>query len=333
MRVAQIGAGYFARFQAEAWARLPGAALIGVADLDAHKAASLGPSFADAAEMLATLRPDIIDIATPPTTHEALIELALTHRPRAIICQKPFCETLAQASRVTRLAMDAGIPLLIHENFRFQPWYRALKPRLTDGSIGDLHQITFTFRPGDGQGPQAYLARQPYFQTMPRFLIRETGIHWVDTFRYLLGEPEAVDADLRRMNPAIAGEDAGRFTFRYANGLRAVFDGNRCLDFPSDDPRLTFGTLLAEGTGGAIRLAADGALLLRRVGEAAEETLLPPTPPRGFAGDCVAAFQAHVIAGLTEGATIETHASAYLRNLEIEEALYRADATEQVVRL
>ncbi|MEO0763052.1 MAG: hypothetical protein AAFZ09_14815, partial [Pseudomonadota bacterium] len=60
----------------------------------------------------------------------------------------------------------------------------------------------------DGQGPDAYHARQPYFQRMPRFLVHETAVHWIDTFRYLMGEAETVYADLRRLNPAIAGEDA-----------------------------------------------------------------------------------------------------------------------------
>ena len=35
--------------------------------------------------------------------------------------------------------------------------------------------------PGDGQGPDAYLARQPYFQAMERFLVHETAIHLIDT--------------------------------------------------------------------------------------------------------------------------------------------------------
>ena len=42
---------------------------------------------------------------------------------------------------------------------------------------------------------------------MPRLLIHETGVHYIDTFRYLFGTPTAVHADLRRCNPVIAGED------------------------------------------------------------------------------------------------------------------------------
>ena len=93
---------------------------------------------------------------------------------------------------------------------------------------------------------------------MPRFLMHETGVHYVDTFRYLLGPPDGVYADLRRLNPAIRGEDAGLFVLDYAGGARAVFDGNRLLDFPTDDPRRTFGTATLEGTEATLELAGDG---------------------------------------------------------------------------
>ena len=36
--------------------------------------------------------------------------------------------------------------------------------------IGTPYQISFKMRPGDGQGKNAYLNRQPYFQKMERFL-------------------------------------------------------------------------------------------------------------------------------------------------------------------
>ncbi len=104
----------------------------------------------------------------------------------------------------------------MHENFRWQPWYREAKRLIDSGTLGTLHSIAFRLRPGDGQGLDAYLDRQPYFQRMPRFLVFETAIHWIDTFRFLLGEVEAVAARLRRINPAIDGEDAGYIIFEFA---------------------------------------------------------------------------------------------------------------------
>ena len=56
--------------------------------------------------------------------------------------------------------------------------------------IGEPFQITVRMRPGDGQGKNAYLNRQPYFQKMERFLIHETGIHFIDLFRHFFGEIE-----------------------------------------------------------------------------------------------------------------------------------------------
>lgn len=325
LKVAVIGAGYFARFHHEAWDRVPTVALVGVADRDLEKARASGaPAFDDGEAMLRATEPDIVDIATPPPTHEAMIDLALESGAKTVICQKPFCGALEPARRAVSRATEAGIPLVVHENFRFQPWYRALKAELDAGRVGAVSQVTFRLRPGDGQGPDAYLERQPYFQKMKRFLIHETGIHWVDTFRYLMGEPDWVQADMRRLNPAIAGEDAASFLFGYADGRRAYFDGNRLLDHAATDTRRTMGEALVEGTDGTIRLLGDGSLRHRRFG-VREETECHASPVAGgFGGDCVHALQAHVAASLLKGAPLENTGELYLRNLEIEDAIYAA---------
>ena len=49
----------------------------------------------------------------------------------------------------------AGVTLVVHENFRFMPWYRAIKSQIDEGRIGEVLQATFRLRPGDGQGPDA----------------------------------------------------------------------------------------------------------------------------------------------------------------------------------
>ena len=210
IRVACVGAGYFAQFHYDSWRRMPRAQLVGACDLDLARAQATGlPAFDDIDAMLAATRPDLVDIILPPVAQTDAIRLTLAHGVAAIICQKPFGQDLNEAEHLTDLAEAAQTPLVIHENFRFQPWYRAIRSAMQDGAIGTPLQATFRLRPGDGQGPSAYLDRQPYFQQMPRFLVRETAVHWVDTFRFLLGNPLSVYADLRRLNPAIAGEDAG----------------------------------------------------------------------------------------------------------------------------
>lgn len=322
LRVGLVGLGYFAGFHHDAWTRIAGVGPIATCDPDASK----GADHADLDALLAAGPLDILDIAGPPPMHAATIRAALPHRPRAIICQKPFCTSLAEAEAIAGEAEAVGIPLIVHENFRFQPWFRAMKAALDAGRLGRVLNLTFRLRTGDGQGPRAYLDRQPYFQTMPRLLIHETGIHYIDTFRYLLGRPDGVFADLRRLNPVIAGEDAGHLIFDYDSGARAVLDGNRLLDFDTDLTRRTFGEALLEGEDASLTLTGDGALTLRPHGSRTQETVLEPRDRPGFAGDCVHALQSHVVAALETGAPFENLARDYLTVMRLGELAYASNA-------
>ncbi len=329
LRVAGIGAGYFSRFHYDAWARLDGVEVAGVTDLDLRKAEAMaaefgGAAFEDAAEMLDSVEPDLVDIATPPASHAALVALA-AGRGLPAICQKPLAPSYAEAVEIVECAEAAGSTLIVHENFRFSPWYREAKRLLEAGALGTPYAVAFRLRPGDGQGPDAYLDRQPYFQAMGRFLVHETAIHFIDTFRFLMGEATGVFARLRRLNPAIAGEDAGLILFDFAAGAAGCFDGNRLVDFPAANPRLTMGEMLLEGSAGRLRLDGDGGLWLKPL-HGAERAHDYAWSNTGFAGDAVARLQAHVVAHLQGGAPVENTARAYLRNLEIEEAAYRSAA-------
>ena len=334
MRVACLGAGYFARFHHDAWRRVEGAELVGVADLEIERARGAGaPAFASLEAMLEGVGPDLLDVATPPPTHLEAIRLGLEAGVAAIVCQKPFCRSPEEAQRAVELAEAAGARLVVHENFRFQPWYRAIAAAIRDGAVGRVQQVTFRLRPGDGQGPDAYLDRQPYFRTMPRLLVHETAVHWIDTFRYLLGPIRAVYADLRRLNPAVAGEDAGHVLFDFDGEVRALFDGNRHLDHAAGNRRLTLGEALVEGTEGTLALGGDGAVHRRAFGERTSSVLLAARDRPGFGGDCVHALQRHVIEALVHDRPVENEARDYLRVMAVEAAVYRSAELERKVRL
>lgn len=334
IRVACVGAGYFSRFHYGSWARMDRVDLVGSCNRDLAKAQATGlNAYSDLDEMLSTQQPDLLDIILPPVAHADTIRTALRHGVKTMICQKPFCQTLNEARTLTQEAEDAGATIIVHENFRFQPWYRSMKSILEQGKIGQVQQVTFRLRPGDGQGPDAYMDRQPYFQTMEKFLIHETAVHWVDTFRYLLGNPTGVYADLRQINPAIAGEDAGYVLFDHPGGVRALFDGNRNLDHAADNLRRTMGEALIEGTAGTLRLTGDGAVWLRAFHEQADQQVLPPDHWDGFGGDCVHALQSHVISGLLDGTELENRAQDYLTVIRIEQAIYASAASGQKLTL
>ena len=337
IRVATVGAGYFSQFQYEAWTRMPDAEVVAVCNRTRENGQEIASAygipevFTDFAEMLDKTAPDLVDIITPPVTHLDYIREAATRRV-AMICQKPFCATLAEAEQACAAAAATGTALIIHENFRFQPWYAEAKRRLDAGDLGEPYEVTFRLRPGDGQGPEAYLDRQPYFQQMERFLVHETAIHLIDTFRYLMGEVDEVYARLRRLNPVIAGEDAGLILFDFAAGTRGVFDGNRLVDHAADNRRLTMGEMLLEGSDGVLRLDGDGRLFLRRRGVNDEAEVLYDWENRGFGGDCVYRLQRHAVDHLLGRGPVMNTGAEYLRNLRIEEAVYESDRTGTRIR-
>ncbi len=334
LTVACVGAGYFSKFHYGSWARLDRVEAVASCNRDIEKARATGlPAYDDLGKMLREAKPDLLDIILPPVAHAATIRTALAHGIKWMICQKPFCQSLEEAEDITAEANAAGAKIIIHENFRFQPWYRAIKAAMDVGMIGRVQQVTFRLRPGDGQGPDAYLDRQPYFQDMEKFLIHETGVHWVDTFRFLLGNPNALYADLRKVNPVIAGEDAGYVLFDHPGGAKALFDGNRTLDHGADNLRCTMGEALIEGDEGSLELKGDGSVVHRGFQSPSGHEILPPSTWDGFGGDCVHALQSHVVAGILDGTPLENLAPDYLKVIEIENAIYLSAHEGRKVRL
>lgn len=337
LRGVAVGAGYFSQFHFDAWSRIGDAELVAVCDVDATaatRAASqyeIARQYTDAAEMLNEEEPDFVDIITRPDAHLELVNEAAS-RNIAIICQKALAPTFDEAGEIVRVAASAGVPLMVHENFRFQPWYREIKRLVDEGAIGDrLHSISFQCRTGDGWQRDAYLDRQPYFRTMPRLLIFETGVHFVDTFRYIAGEIDGVYASLRQLNSEIAGEDSATVIFEFVSGAEGVWDANRYNEPTSEEARFTFGEALVEGNGGSIRLGGDGGLTLHQLGETPREVEYV-CENRGFGGDCVLATQRHFIECLRTNTPFETNGSEYLKTLSVVEAIYHSAEKRQPIR-
>jgi predicted dehydrogenase len=334
LRVGVVGAGYFGQFHFDAWSRMENVEIAAICERDpvlaeetARRWSGAGhplPVFSDPVEMMQAVAPDIVDIATPPDAHLAVIEAVAPFAPW-IICQKPFCGGLAGAEAAVAVAARHGARLAVHENVRFQPWYRAAKSVIDAGGIGEPFQVMFRLRPGDGQGADAYLDRQPYFQKMPRFLVQETAVHWIDTFRYLMGDVSGVFARLARLNPAIAGEDAGVIVFDFASGARGIFDGNRLADHGAQNRRLVMGEMWIDGSEATLRLDGDGRLWRRGLGEVDECRQEFEWNDHLFGGDCVYLCTRHIVDAWIAGRDPETEAGAYLENLRIVETVYESD--------
>ena len=332
LRVAGVGAGYFSQFHLAGWRALADdVELVGWCDRDVANVKGL-PAFGSFDELLEKTRPDLVDIVTPPDTHLELVR-AVASRGLPAICQKALAPTYEEAVAVVEAAEKARTLLVVHENFRWQPWYREARRLVDAGTLGKLHAIAFRLRPGDGQGARAYLDRQPYFQKMPRFLVYETAIHWVDTFRFLMGGVSAVYAALRTLNPAISGEDAGYIVFDFVGGATGLFDGNRLNDHVAENPRRTMGEMWLEGEKGVLRLDGDARLWWKPHRAREVEHRYHRGPDDTFGGGCCAALQAHVVSHLRRNTPLENRGRDYLDNLVVQEAVYRSAAEGRRVEI
>lgn len=296
-RVALIGCGFFARNHMRAWHDLAGAEVVAVCDLDpvraeAFAAESGARPFTNAAAMLAEIGPDVADIATTVASHRALVELAARHAG-AVICQKPFATTLRDGRAMVAACMAAGVPLFVHENFRWQKPWREIAARLRAGEIGPPRFLRLSFR-------HAYdiYANQPYLADEPNLALTDIGLHLFDMARCLMGEVERVSCETQRLNPRVKGQDAFQAVLRHASGAVTSVECSFHTHLSPDPFPQTLGRV--EGGAGTIELLADHRVRQHGPDGTADTDAEPAVPAWGakpwhLVQDSVIAFQAHVL--------------------------------------
>ncbi len=332
-----MGAGYFSGFQYEAWTRIPEVEMAAIYNRTESKAREkmqkygIPAYYSDWREMIDTEKPDFVDIITPPETHEEMCAYAAA-RGVHIICQKPLAPTYQESERIVRNAAEAGVRFMVHENWRWQPWWRKIKQIQQSGEIGEFTHLMFLMRMGDGWGENAYIPRQPFFRDYPRLLVYETGVHFLDTFRYLFGEVRSVYAHLRRLNPVIKGEETGQLFFKFENGATAILDANRYNEVESETPRFTFGQARIDAMGGHLTMDTASNIRMKKLSRPGEDVEYE-RQQINFAGDCVYALQRHFVDCMKSGEEFEGNGPDYLRTLRVVDAVYESAERGQSVVL
>lgn len=332
-----VGAGYFAQFQYQAWNRIPEVKIVANVNRSIEKARQVAEKYDipnsyplhEIENLILTEKPDFIDIITPPETHKEICEIALRNNV-SVICQKPVAPTLSECTEIAEMIKGSSARFMVHENWRWQPWYREIKSILESGVIGQPNHLSFQCRLGDGWGEDAYLARQPFFREYPRLFIYETGVHFLDTFRYLFGEVDSIYAKIAKRNPVIKGEDCALLIAQFENGVTTVLDANRYNESKSENPRYTFGTLRLDASKGHLELMNDGSLEIKLLGQVPYRHSYSPSTD-GFAGDCVYQLQKHFVEGMISGNPFESELSDYLRSIILVEEAYESAKLSQVI--
>jgi D-apiose dehydrogenase len=331
-----IGCGFFARNHLHAWAGLAGVELVAVCDLEPAKAKAMARQFnihayyTDADQMLGEIKPDFADIATTSASHRLLVELAAAHQVAAI-CQKPFADTMADAEAMVAACINANVPLIVHENFRWQRPFVIMREMVEAGIIGCPQFGRFSFRHGYDN-----YKNQPYLATIERFTLMDVGLHLFDLARLFMGDVAHLTCSTQRLNPNVRGEDAFTVLLKHDNGSTSICD----CSFQSVRRPEPFPQTLAEIEGplGSLILGADYSLTLHdqsglhRI-EAAPEMPFWGQSPWHCAQDSVIRFESHVLDVLNGKAAAQPSGEDNLKTLALALAAYESSAESKTISM
>ncbi len=312
-----------------AWRRVARAArVVAVYDPDADRARSraaefgIDAVFTDATAMLEEAGVGALDVAAPRAEHAGWIEAAAA-RGIDVLCQKPLTPTLAEGKALLG-RLGGRVRLMVHENWRFRPWYRTLGRWIAEGELGELRYAQMTMMSSgllpDESGRAPALVRQPFMANEKRLMIAEVLIHHLDVMRFLCGPLRVVGARAARTLAEVRGET-----------LAAMF-----LETATGAPVLVSGTMAAPGlaprTGDRLKLVGSKASAAFEGG-----TLHLEGPrPRSESFDLDTGYQAsfdntirHFVESLASGAGFETDAVDNLETLRLVEHAYWAAGLHQ----
>lgn len=144
MRVAVCGYGDMGMVHVETLSALPGIEVVAVADPVADRAAAAARRglkvYADAEEMIDTVKADVVSIATPTCSHAALATRALS-RGAHVFCEKPMARRVDEGRAMLDAARESGRTLAIGFTLRFNEAYRAAREAVRSGKLGRIGTV------------------------------------------------------------------------------------------------------------------------------------------------------------------------------------------------
>lgn len=148
LRVGVVGVGYLGKFHAEKYARMPEVELVGVADINAQRAAEVADRlntrpYEDHRQLLG--RVDAVSVAVPTPDHFAVGMDFLNHDVDVLI-EKPITTTLAQADELIRVSETHGLIVQIGHLERYNPAVIALRDYIRQPMFIESHRLS-VFKP------------------------------------------------------------------------------------------------------------------------------------------------------------------------------------------
>jgi len=167
-------------------------------------------------ELLSDPNVQIVDVAVVPEEQWNVVSKVIASG-KPLLCQKPFSVNYAKAVEMTTLAQQAGLKMAVHQQFRWSSIIQATQAIIAEGWLGDILDVQVQVSistPWD---------MWPWIASQPRLEVLFHSIHYLDSLRYLFGDPALVTSRHTK-HPAqqARGETKTITTWEYPNGLQIL---------------------------------------------------------------------------------------------------------------
>jgi len=264
-----IGAGNVFEYKSgPALYQTPNSQLIAVMRTNAAKAQATAQRhgakrwYTDAAALVADAEVNAVYIASPHYLHPEHVALA-ARAGKIVLCEKPLGISAAQAQQAVDVCRAHNVPLVVAYYRRFWGIVQAMQQFLRDGAIGEIvtahAQLSDLFT---GDGERAWLTSRAQ---SGGDALANSGAHWVDLLRVLLGQVSDVMAYASSKFSGWETDDTTIVQMRMASGALASLTSTRRTPIVTNELDIlgTEGRLFASPL-------SEGKLILHRRGRAPE---------------------------------------------------------------
>jgi predicted dehydrogenase len=285
--------------------------------------------YATVAELLHDHDVEIADVAVYPSEQVEIVAQA-SAAGKHLLCQKPFADEYAKALRSVELAEQAKVKIAVNQQMRWDAGIRSARLLIDGGWLGTATYATIQVH------CKTDWSLWPWIYQGKRLEVMFHSIHYIDSLRYLLGEPATVfTSGARAPGETTQAETKTLTIWEYPSGLQVLIDV--CHTTWQDDPYAIF---RFEGTEGVIK-GTIGLMYNYPTGRPDTlEFMSKRNPGYWFSArlqgmwipDAFVGPMASLMCAIEDNSEPETSGRDNLRTLQIVFAEYRSMAEKRAVR-
>ena len=153
-RVAIVGCGGISHAHGNAWRNVPEIEIVGACDEKFESLSRFATEYEventynDLRQMLEKQNPDVLVVATWPSSHLKNVLEAVRCGVKGILVEKPIAVNTSQLEQMIQVTERANILLMEAFMYRHHPLTLAVKQKIEDGAIGEVRYARSSFSTG-----------------------------------------------------------------------------------------------------------------------------------------------------------------------------------------